>query len=1192
MFVSFPTAPNDQSSTLNIRFRSPYDRTYIEVIDESGQMNHMYMVGDHNEFRQTVEHTGGTTDQTVSFGFLRANSGNGGNVTVRMYRDATKSTMLGEIHGGYFPGVNTGWLEAQPSWASLGGSANFELTELGGHAEMKGWRDRDNHAPELYNLCVAQGYTTMQSKGAITSLDLSNAQHLVTGVSFKAKGGTDSSQLQVTFLRGSTVLSEQTVAGNTTVGLSDLEGITSVLIRDLSVPLGETGSVTLKELSVTGSPEHDQVGAEQLSSATNAAISKSSAQRMDTTSLPSNYPAPPVPYDPNSYNVYKLRKYGASPAIEYIGYKAPNGVFSQLDHGTYEVHGDTWIIYPTGQNLQLGMYTQGGTAYRTDLAVGQNFDFEVIHSTSPTLAEALHSEDTSVEIPEIKLMTINQGDTPGWHSGKKLETDNGSPVAIGTIKARAQVTNNGVLPISFTVNVYSGYSSTAGWDTPIATYPGSLGPNESRTLTVPVDMRADSQGRGLVRFVITDSTGKILTQMERTVGAPNNTEKRVATQLANGLWTLAWVPKTSSTPTLSFTTLNQQFIQWKQQQITEGRTWVADPAQYDQAKAQFDVEVARNPSPEQAAAAQEQLDSMASDLDDKLNYALTGGLSPEELTFGETIKTYIRQNQTSLQTNIRTAFILGGKTVQDADHFLQGITLNPLSLDMYKGENQAIQPTQLIASAQSDILSGVFGIPTVQAASFEQSPNMFIRTQEWFTGALAGLPFGLRTDTAAGRMFAGILTQASQFPDLVHGRYTLAHPVENVGKIPSGRIMNALRSNNAATRANNLKAVFTEHGYGYLFESTPAATPQVYARTVGTQFNDFSQNVPVRFDFTTTDGTYDHALAYIGDANGIQIDPMKPVTGTIHGGLSTSIPMTAFQEQFTQAGTQQFTVVVVLWDDNGTIIKKASNVITVTSGGLTQYNAETAIGTSWASLTDMQKTTLTKALNFGNLNGLPMNKQLIDYFVSNYIFDTQPDITNANDLAFDPSALMWTGATGLGDTCKIWITNLLHAVYAQNGGSINVPVNGMIAKDTQGNILYEADGTTPKKDNSRWNMAGSDGKISEILHVIKTNIVPVDTVAGENTYVDGAAVKSGDKLVTLINMKSRLEAVQAKPGDIIQMTGTFDLHTMMIGAIQENGIWVADSNWSPSQDGAVRYRFVDYSKLNSTVNKFSLYRFL
>ena len=50
----------------------------------------------------------------------------------------------------------------------------------------------------------------------------------------------------------------------------------------------------------------------------------------------------------------------------------------------------------------------------------------------------------------------------------------------------------------------------------------------------------------------------------------------------------------------------------------------------------------------------------------------------------------------------------------------------------------------------------------------------------------------------------------------------------------------------------------------------------------------------------------------------------------------------------------------------------------------------------------------------------------------------------------------------------------------------------------------------------------------------------------------------------------------------------YDIHTMIVGSIQADGIWVFDSNWVELETPG--YHFLSYQSLNEMVTKYTVYR--
>ena len=107
--------------------------------------------------------------------------------------------------------------------------------------------------------------------------------------------------------------------------------------------------------------------------------------------------------------------------------------------------------------------------------------------------------------------------------------------------AQADIVNDSDEALNFTVTTYSGLPGVNGWKNPVKTYAGGPAAHSGRTLHTPIQMNTDSQGRGMVRLVITAADGRILAEGMRTVGAATMTPANRRYR-KKSLWTIGIKP--------------------------------------------------------------------------------------------------------------------------------------------------------------------------------------------------------------------------------------------------------------------------------------------------------------------------------------------------------------------------------------------------------------------------------------------------------------------------------------------------------------------------------------------------------------------------------------------------------------------------------------------------------------------------
>ncbi len=191
-----------------------------------------------------------------------------------------------------------------------------------------------------------------------------------------------------------------------------------------------------------------------------------------------------------------------------------------------------------------------------------------------------------------------------------------------------------------------------------------------------------------------------------------------------------------------------------------------------------------------------------------------------------------------------------------------------------------------------------------------------------------------------------------------------------------------------------------------------------------------------------------------------------------------------------------------------------------------------------------QKAAIQEALSFGKNSDLPAkNLQLIQWLVDQYL---RPGSTESHKMSFDVNTMKWLGEAyvqvdpdDLTGECKYWVQqDVIKSVF-----NITIPPNDTSNDDQE-----------------------SDYKWDESQKVI--------------------VIAQSLELGQLDEAISNPSAVRA--GDIIQYTGGVNgQHTVIIGSVTEQGIWVFDSNAVSNLSPA--YHFISYGTLSS-VDRFTIYR--
>ena len=201
----------------------------------------------------------------------------------------------------------------------------------------------------------------------------------------------------------------------------------------------------------------------------------------------------------------------------------------------------------------------------------------------------------------------------------------------------------------------------------------------------------------------------------------------------------------------------------------------------------------------------------------------------------------------------------------------------------------------------------------------------------------------------------------------------------------------------------------------------------------------------------------------------------------------------------------------------------------------------------WSQMSDAQKAQVESALDFGDLSDLPQNQKIIDYLIENYLQN--------GEMQFDPVRMRWVGEeiqnnpdTTQDDIyfgeCKYW---------------------------AQMNIILKATGSVIPSNK---NVPIGDNPNNTVSYSWKDSDAVIRLTEEGNLASDFEDV---------------IQSSDIRSGDCIQISGGafYSRHTMIIGEIDEEGIWVFDSNAAETKTPA--YRRILYTTFHSA-DKFTIYR--
>jgi hypothetical protein len=200
------------------------------------------------------------------------------------------------------------------------------------------------------------------------------------------------------------------------------------------------------------------------------------------------------------------------------------------------------------------------------------------------------------------------------------------------------------------------------------------------------------------------------------------------------------------------------------------------------------------------------------------------------------------------------------------------------------------------------------------------------------------------------------------------------------------------------------------------------------------------------------------------------------------------------------------------------------------------------------TITGQQVTTYTNSFVVKNIppsaDHLPAPNQAVVDYLRNTVLPTLNPV-----YAEDGKTIVeWRSATGDGDECKYWIQQtLVPSIFEESRPSI---------PNNNANAQYEwydsSDDIT--KVASVLNLKDSPDPTKEVKALFTNHVLPGDFVQSQITY----------------------------------LSGDVGPHTFIIDEINNDGLWVFDSNWH--LDKAIGRHFIKYSSIDDAKNKFTIYR--
>jgi hypothetical protein len=519
------------------------------------------------------------------------------------------------------------------------------------------------------------------------------------------------------------------------------------------------------------------------------------------------------------------------------------------------------------------------------------------------------------------------------------------------------------------------------------------------------------------------------------------------------------------------------------------------------------------------------------------------------LGFGDQISAAIAKANRDVFVDTFTNTQLSQNSQLDEAHTAIAIEGAQSALKLYIQNPQNIPAHNALISFFID----TFGIPQAQAESRVTSLAQGQETSlqqalGWFNinESIEDLTYFVRNDTAMSRLFLGMLQEAKR-NNTFENHTEIARAIENITGINMFKVLHVFeRSDGNWTRIlGRMKNLFTTAQFGHIFEPKPGPEQEILmAQTNKDAANAYisGEKIRVRFDMALNTSNYNHIFGYVWQ-NGAQVDTQHPVTGEVSGKLFFDVAVGAASKQLVASGGN-IQIGLVAWvpleNQSGyRTISGLTNHMIIPEHAEFAFEPQDVIGNAqWLALTDAQKNTVRNALNFGE--GIPeKNAQLLNWLV-NYIRNNE-SLTNQN------GQLKWMGQAiqddpnddrdngGNWGECKYWLqTNVL-----KDGLGITILKN--------------------KTNNFAWDSSDSI----------------------ENRTVEGEVGTNFESIV------KNPEIIHS--GDMIQVFGGSFVkqHTMVIGRVENDGIWVFDSNYVAKTP---QYHKINFSSFNSALTQFTIYR--
>lgn len=394
--------------------------------------------------------------------------------------------------------------------------------------------------------------------------------------------------------------------------------------------------------------------------------------------------------------------------------------------------------------------------------------------------------------------------------------------------------------------------------------------------------------------------------------------------------------------------------------------------------------------------------------------------------------------------------------------------------------------------------------------------------------------------TYAGKIFLGLTQKLHKVEGNASEQIRLAIIAEGVTGIRANDIVSAISGHTGKVNPVSLKAEFTKAGFTETFQNTDATatTPNV-TEAHGRQAGD---KLTINFD----------AFHKGKDFEKVEIKYNGKVVTASRNRLYVEFTVEQLEDVMDvcimpdQTAKIDLELRVYYADESGMSEEDLSERVEgVEVRGVSRINHGVPTDT-WNQLSTEEQRKITSVLQFPNLDHLPGNRAIIDHISSKYFATGEFKFEKGQSVL--SNSFKWVAQNPV-DNCKIWLQQHVVKQATADSPDFNSAV-----------ILPTTDQSAPYK----WNNDHDAKNVSQIAQH------------------DGS---------TETSLKNALESNNVMPGDIIQMKGEFvttNQHTAIIGMIEEDGLWVFDSNWEKSDTPA--YHYFGYDKLNKPLTSFTIYR--